>query len=265
MRTAALVLRSSCLAALCFAALSMPARAQATGLLPEEKCVPEVGEPGDTIAVVGMHLENTAFVRFGAVVGGFVGFKAINVVPSSVSGGRVEATVPAMNAFVPPIAGSDPIGVVTCLDSNFQPISPDHTFWYLEITFGDVKTEGVASTPTVGPKPVISFKPTGNAPDAGNPDCVLLLEQAPIGADAFLIAGFPDMPPYNVIGSGEVVIDFTRPYLIVGPVSGDANGTHEQAAPIPAALAGATLALQWFVRETGTHNLLMSNAIVAKL
>jgi hypothetical protein len=115
-------------------------------------------------------------VRFGAVVGGFVGFKQILVAPTSVDAGRVECVVPAMNAFVPPIAGSDPIGVVTALDANFQPVSPDHTFWYLEITFGDVKTEGNASTPTLGPKPVISFVPAGNAPDAGNDNCVMLLE-----------------------------------------------------------------------------------------
>lgn len=244
-------------------ALAAPARAQITvGLQPE------VADPGDVVAVLGTGLQGATHVRFGAIVGGFVGFMSIQVPVASVTPTRVEAQVPQFGSFLPPppLADGDPIGIVELLDAAGQPIGQPLAIWYLEITWGDVTTQGKGSALPQGVgKLVISFVPAGNQPVAGNDDLQLLLENAPPGALAFLVAGLPDMPPYVQVGTGLVVVDFAKPWLAIGPVPVDPSGTAVLPAPVPAAVDGITVALQWFLQDPGGGPLLVSNAFVALL
>jgi len=240
-----------------------PARAQSTDAL-----VPEVGEAGDVIAIVGTGLQDTTQVMFTAIVGGFVGFMSLVVPVASVTPTRVEVQVPKFNSFLPPppLADGEPIGLVTALNAAGQPIAGQLEFWYLEITFGDVQTLGKGSVLPQGEgKLVISFDPQGDQPVAGNPDLQLKLENAPAGAQAFLVAGVPDVPPYQQVGTGLVVVDLALPWVAIGPVLADATGTAVLPAPVPAAADGLTVALQWLLKDPASGKLLLSNAFVANL
>jgi hypothetical protein len=248
------------LATIIFAA--MPAHAQTT-----ESLVPEVGEPGDVISIVGTGLQDTTDVMFTAIVGGFVGYMSVVVPAANVTPTRVEVQVPQFGSFLPPppLADGEPIGLVTALDALGQPIAGQLEFWYLEITWGDVQTLGKGSTLPHGAKLAISFEPHGDQPVAGNPDLQLKLVSAPAGAQAFLLVGVPAVAPYPPVGTGLLVVDLTLPWLAIGPVPVAPSGSALLPAPVPAAADGITVALQWILKEPGTGKLMVSNAFVALL
>jgi hypothetical protein len=255
---------SRCAAAFLVALLVAPLRAQTT-----DRLVPEVGEPGDVIAIEGTELQDTTHVMFMAIVGGFVG-SATQVVPvQSATPTRVEVLVPEFNGFIPPLPGGlggAPIGLVTALDAQGRILAGQLEFYYLEILFGDVQTLCIGSARPGGAGTLaISFTPKGGAPQAGNTALQLELENAPAGALAFLAAGLPLAPPFPPVGSGELVVDLAGPSVLIGPVLTDSTGTALLIAPVPASAAGVTVAMQWFTREPGTTKLLVSNAFVALL
>ena len=258
-------MRSAALSALLAALVVAPLRAQTT-----ERLVPEVGEPGDIIAIEGTGLQDTTHVMFMGIVGGFVGSMTPVVPVISATPTRVEVKVPALGSFLPPHLpggqGGQPIGLVTALDAAGHPIGGQLQFYYLEITFGDVQTLGQGSalpgdTGTLS----ISFEPHGGAPKADNLALQLELENAPAGAQAFLAAGLPLAPPFPMVGTGQLVVDLASTSLLIGPFMADGTGTAIMAAPVPASASGVTVALQWFAREPGGTKLLVSNAFVALL
>ncbi|HEX5011095.1 MAG TPA: hypothetical protein VFY71_11915 [Planctomycetota bacterium] len=258
-------LRPAVSSALMAALLVAPLRAQTT-----ERLVPEVGEPGDIIAIEGTGLADTTQVMFMGLVGGFVGSMTPVVPVISATPTRVEVEVPAFGSFLPPHLrggqGGQPIGLVTALDAAGHPIGGQLQFYYLEITFGDVQTLGQGSALPGGPGTLaIAFEPHGGSPKAGNLALQLELENAPAGAQAFLAAGLPLAPPFPQLGTGQLVVDLASTSLLIGPFMADATGTAIMAAPVPASAAGVTLALQWFAREPGSSKLLVSNAFVALL
>jgi hypothetical protein len=62
---------------------------------------------------------------------------------------------------------------------------------------------------------------------------------------------------------GLLVVDTSVPFLVLGPHAVDVNGRAQAKLPIPA-VAGATVALQWFTREPVTDKSLISNDLVVR-
>jgi hypothetical protein len=243
----------------------LPAFAPATA----QVLVPPVAEPGDVLAIEGTGLSATAHVDFLAIVGGFIGFTHVVVPPLSVSDTRVEVEVPFIGHFLPPppLADGDPLGNVGLLDAGFQLVGSQQPLWYLEITFGAVQTVGQGSpqpAPDTG-EIVVGFALAGGAPAAGNADFELELHNATPGAPAFVLAGRPDQPPYPVLNGGELVVDLTAPFVLLGPYPVDAAGVARAPLPVPAAAAGATVALQWAFRHPQDNSLRLSNTLLAQL
>ncbi len=231
--------------------------------------VPPVAEPGDVLAIEGTGLSATAHVDFLAIVGGFIGFTHVVVPPLSVSDTRVEVEVPLIGHFLPPppLADGDPLGNVGLLDAGFQLLGTQQPLWYLEITFGAVQTVGQGS-PQLAPDTgeiVVGFDQAGGAPAAGNAAFELELHNATPGAQAFVLAGRPDLPPHPVINGGELVADLTVPFVLLGPYPVDAAGVAQAPLPVPAAAAGATVALQWAFRHPQDNSLRVSSALQAQL
>ena len=251
--------RLAAVAALALVLAARPAAAQQTS--------PNIGEPADVIAIEGSGLAGTTQVDFLAIVGGFVGFLHAVVPPLSVSDTRVEVAVPVFGSFLPPPpqADGDPIGLVQLLDSHGQPIGTGVTIWYLEITFGAVTTIGQGSTQPDGHEFVLGFDQAGGAPAPGNAAFELELTDGPPGAPAFVFAGVPAMPPFPMVNGGAVVIDFTRPHLILGPYVIAGDGTAQAKLPVPAAVTGVTIALQWAYRHPANGAVLVSRTLRASL
>lgn len=247
------------LAALAVVALAAPAAAQQT--------TPNLGEPGDVVAIEGSGLAGTTQVDFLAIVGGFVGFLHAVVPPLSVSDTRVEVAVPVFGSFLPPppAGDGDPIGLVQLLDGHGQPIGTGVTIWYLEITFGAVTTIGQGSTQPDGHECVLGFDHAGGAPAPGNAAFELELTDGPPGAPAFVFAGVPAMPPFPMLNGGAIVIDFSRPHVILGPYVIAADGMAQAPLPVPAAVTGVTIALQWAYRHPANGAVLVSRALRASL
>lgn len=243
---------------LALAALAEPATAQQT--------VPNIGEPGDIVAIEGTGLGATTQVDFLAIVGGFVGFLHAVVPPLSVSDTRVEVAVPVFGSFLPPppLADGDPIGLVQLLDDHGQPIAA-RSIWYLEITFGAVTTIGQGSTQPDGHELVLGFDQAGGAPAPGNAAFELELTDGPAGAPAFVLAGVPAAPPFPMVNGGAIVIDFARPHLILGPYVIAGDGTGQAPLPVPAAVTGVTIALQWAYRHPANGAVLVSRTLQAIL
>ena len=241
------------------ALLAAPAAAQQT--------TPNIGEPGDIVAIEGTGLAGTTQVDFLAIVGGFVGFLHAVVPVRSVTDTRVEVEVPMFGSFLPPppLADGDPIGLVQPLDALFQPIGTGVTIWYLEITFGAVTTIGQGSTQPDGTELVLGFDHVGGAPAPGNSAFELELTDGPPGAPAFVLAGVPAMPPYPMVNGGAIVVDFARPHLILGPFPIALDGTAQAGLPVPAALTGVTIALQWAFRHPANGAVLVSRTLQASL
>ena len=231
--------------------------------------VPPVAEPGDVIAFEGAGLSATTGVDFLAIVGGFIGSTHIVVAPLSVSDTRVEVKVPFFGHFLPPppLADGDPLGNVGLLDAGFNLVGAQQPLWYLEITFGAVQTVGQGSpqlAPDVG-EIVVGFDQAGGAPAAGNAAFELELHNAAPGAAAFVLAGRPDLPPHPLINGGQLVVDLTAPFVLLGPYAADAQGVAQAPLPVPAAASGLTAALQWAFKHPQDNTLRLSNALQAEL
>jgi hypothetical protein len=254
--------RNSALASVAALALLVAAPSSAA-----QQTVPNIGEPGDIVAIEGSGLAGTTQVDFVAIVGGFVGFMHAVVPPESVSDTRVEVEVPMFGSFLPPppLADGDPIGLVQLLDALGQPIGTGSTIWYLEITFGAVTTIGQGSTQPDGTELVLGFDHHGGAPAPGNSAFELELTGGPAGTPAFVFAGVPAMPPYPMVNGGAIVIDFARPHLILGPYAIGVDGTAQAALPVPAAVTGVTIALQWAFRHPDNGAVLVSRTLQAIL
>jgi hypothetical protein len=232
-----------------------------------QQTVPNIGEPGDIVAIEGNGLAGTTQVDFLAIVGGFVGFLHAVVPPVSVSDTRVEVVVPFFGSFLPPppLADGDPVGLVQLLDAEGGLIGMPRTIWYLEITFGAVKTVGQGSTLPDGTELGLGFEHSGGAPAAGNAAFALELSQGPIGTPTFVIVGVPANPPFPTINGGSLVINFQRPHLILGPYPIGVDGLAQAALPVPASVTGVTLAFQWAFRHPANGAVLVSRALVADL
>lgn len=228
---------------------------------------PNIGEPGDVVAIEGTGLAGTTQVDFLAIVGGFVGFLHAVVPPVSVSDTRVEVIVPMFGSFLPPppLADGDPIGLVQVLDAQGQPIGTGVTIWYLEITFDAVNTVGQGSSLPDGRELVLGFDHAGGAPAAGNAAFELEMTDGAPGAPAFIFAGLPATPPYPIINGGALVIDFERPHVILGPFTIGIDGTAQAALPVPASVMGLNLALQWAFRHPANGAVLVSRTLQAIL
>jgi len=240
-----------------------------SGLAPAQVLVPPVGEPGDILAIEGTGLGATQHVDFLAIVGGFVGFEHMLVAPLSVSDTRVEVQVPLSGHFLPPppLADGDPVGLVTLLDGSFGALGAQVPFGHLEITFGAVQTLGQGSPlPAPAPgRPVVAFDLAGGAPAAGNGAFELELHAAAPGAACFVLAGRPATPPYALLNGGTLVTDLTLPFVLLGPWVADAQAVAQARLPVPGALAGLTVSLQWAFRHPQDNVLRVSNALVADL
>ncbi|HZM00432.1 MAG TPA: hypothetical protein VFD43_09290 [Planctomycetota bacterium] len=232
-----------------------------------QQTVPNIGEPGDIVAIEGTGLAGTAQVDFVAIVGGFVGFLHAVVPPVSVSDTRVEVEVPLFGAFLPPppLADGDPIGFVTLWDHQGQPIGESRAIWYLEITFGAVQTVGQGSPQPGGTELVLGFDHAGGAPAAGNPAFQLELPGGPPGTPAFVFAGLPATPPFPLINGGALVVDFERPHLVLGPYPIGLDGLAQARLPVPASVSGLTIVLQWALRHPANGAVLVSRTLQAML
>ena len=228
---------------------------------------PNIGEPGDVVAIEGTGLAGTTQVDFLAIVGGFVGFLHAVVPPVSVSDTRVEVIVPAFGSFLPPppLADGDPIGLVQLLDGQGQVIGTGVTIWYLEITFGAVTTIGQGSSLPDGRELVLGFDHAGGAPAAGNSAFELEMTDGAPGTPTFIFAGVPAASPFPMVNGGAIVIDFARPHLILGPFATALDGTAQASLPVPAAVSGLTIALQWAFRHPANGAVLVSRGLRASL
>jgi hypothetical protein len=243
------------------ALLAAPAAAQTL--------VPPVAQQHDIIAIEGTGLAGTAHVDFLAIVGGFIGSMHLVVPPLSVTDTRVEVEVPTFGSFLPPppLADGDPIGNVGLLDASFNLIGTQQPIWYLEIHFGAINTVGKGS-PQVAPDVgdiAIAFDHKGGAPAAGNASFELELHNGTPGAAAFVLAGRPDFPPNPVINGGELQVDLSVPFILLGPFPVNAQGVAEVKLAIPDVLAGQLVMLQWAFRHPADNTLRLSNGLQALL
>ena len=258
-RTSLRIVSTALVAAIALVGAPTSAAAQQTN--------PNIGEPGDIVAIEGTGLAGTTQVDFLAIVGGFVGFLHAVVPPLSVTDTRVEVMVPMFGSFLPPppLADGDPIGLVQLLDGQGQVIGTGVSIWYLEITFGAVTTIGQGSPLPDGRELVLGFDHHGGAPAAGNSAFELELTDGPRGTPAFIFAGLPATPPFPMINGGAIVIDFQRPHLILGPYAIGLDGTAQAPLPVPASVAGVTIALQWAFRHPANGAVLVSRGLRATL
>lgn len=258
-RTSFRIVSTTLLVALALLVAASSAAAQQT--------VPNIGEPGDIVAIEGTGLAGTTQVDFVAIVGGFVGFMHAVVPPESVTDTRVEVEVPMFGSFLPPppLADGDPIGLVQLLDAQGQPIGHGVEIWYLEITFGAVTTYGQGSPLPDGHELVLGFDHAGGAPAPGNSAFELELTDGPPGAPAFIFAGVPTNPPYPMINGGAIGIDFERPHLILGPYAIGLDGTAQAPLPVPASVTGLTIGFQWAFRHPANGAILVSRSLQAIL
>jgi len=105
----------------------------------------------------------------------------------------------------------------------------------------------------------------GGAPAAGNAAFELELTDGAPGAPAFIFAGVPAATPYPMVNGGAIVIDFARPHLILGPYAIALDGTAQAPLPVPAAVSGVTIALQWAFRHPANGAVLVSRGLRASL
>jgi hypothetical protein len=234
--------------------LSVPAVAQTV-----DRIVPEAFAPGDVVTLHGSGLSGITDVPFTAIVGGFVGQWTIVQPIATATDTEVQVIAPLFNSFVPPFAGSSPFGTV-------GPVA-GKTFdaFYMEGTFGQVDTAGKGSQ-TPGSdldKLVVSFDLAKGAPEPGNANFTLLLQQAPPGGFAFVLAGQQAAVPVQV-GGGVLVVDVAGPFLMLGPFAVGGTGDASAALPLPVGL-GVEVALQWGMKDPGSGKTLISNALIIQL
>jgi hypothetical protein len=68
-----------------------------------------------------------------------------------------------------------------------------------------------------------------------------------------------------MVNGGTIVIDFSRPHVILGPYAIAGDGTAQAPLPVPAAVTGVTIALQWAYRHPDNGAVLVSRALRASL
>lgn len=224
-----------------------------------DRIVPEVFSPGDVVTLHGHGLGTLTQVGFTATVGGFAMTWTLIQPPSVVTDTELLVVAPKFGNFVPPIAGSSPLGHVGGVLFAAQ------AAFFTQGTFGQTTTAGKGSpTPQSAlDKLAVSFVLASGGPELGNSNFRLMLEQAPPGAQAFVVAGLPAAAPLPFAG-GVLAVDLQGPWLLLGPFAVNAQGDATAPLPIPASV-GATVALQWFTRDPATQAPLISNALVAEL
>jgi len=245
-------LRPAVRRSVCILLLSIPAVAQTV-----DRIVPEAFEPGDVVTLHGSGLSGVTQVPFKAIVGGFAGQLTLQAPVATATDTEVQVQAPLFNAFVPPFAGSSPFGTVGPVGSSTLP------GFFMEGTFGQCTTTGKGS-PTPGSdldKLVVSFDLTQGGPDPGNSSFTLLLEQAPPGTLAFVLAGRPAATPVQV-GGGVLGVDVSVPFLLLGPHAVNAKGDASALLPLPSGL-GVDVALAWGLKSGGQT--LISNTLVLQL
>ena len=226
------------------------------------RATPEAASPGDLVILDGTALGGTTVVRFFASVGGFVGTWTVDVVPSSVSATQVTAVVPTMAGFAPPgaIPPGDPVGTITTLGPG---TSNSLAFFYIQAT-PTVTTLGTGTTqPGVLGKAVVGFTIAGGPPVPPNPGFTVTLENAVPFSVAFLALGFPESPPFPMVGDGTIVLDQSMGIVFIGPFFVDGAGDVRVNLPIPPSL-GITPALQWLT-DGGIGGTFVSNGLQADL
>jgi hypothetical protein len=225
---------------------------------------PRVGDPGDTIRLLGTNLGSVNAVRFTATVGGFVGTWTITVAPLSVSSEEIVAVVPTFNSFAPAqaIPPGELVGFISLLTGAAETVPLP--FGYLESTFSAVATIGTGGSEPAGLSPRISFDLDGGLPSAGNQKFQAEVFGSPQPWAALLGVGFPAQTALPLFG-GELWIDPLAPYVLL---NGDISLVPSIKLPIPSQAQGVTVAMQWFTVSgfSPSHPVIaISDALIATL
>jgi hypothetical protein len=226
---------------------------------------PEAAAPGDEVVITGTGLGLTQDVVFRATTGGFFSPQNRIATPTIVTPNVVIVTVPLVNAFVPPVAGSSPHGLVFVRDAGGT-LSNSTPFFFMEATFGQVTTAGAGTSQSNGLRAATSFTNAGDAPTAGNAAFVLTLDNAVPGSPAILAFGFAANPPFAMVGDGEVVIDILQPFQVLPlTFTVDLAGRIFFPVSIPNVMLNATIAIQWAMVDAGTGSVVIAKGLFAQI
>lgn len=253
--------RSTATIALVFLA-ALPAMAQPVIV----SVLPEAASPGDRIVIAGSNLGGVTQVRFTAVVGGFVGITNVDVAPLAVSATEVTVVVPLVNSFTPPQATppGDPLGTVRARTANGT-LSATLPFWYMEATFGQIRSAGAPTTQSSGRQAATSFVIAQGPPVPGNGAFTLTLDLGPSSFPVLLAVGSEATPPLLPVGDGLVAIDTGLPFAILQGLATDGSGRSLLPVPLPAAPLGVSLVAQWAFIDPGSGLPAVARALVAAL
>jgi hypothetical protein len=215
---------------------------------------PAAAAPGALLRLDGAELGGVRSVRFTAL--GANDELLVREAPI------VSADATTLRVVVPAFADAgaapqSPWGWVTVAGAPPQPL------YFLEGTAGRVRVAGAGTQLANGERLAVSFDPLDGPPSGGNAQFRLVLQGAPAGAPALVLAGPLADGPRLRVGDAALGLDLASSFVVAGSCLTGADGTASLSLPVPA-LSGVTVAVMWAVVKP-CGRLAFSDTLVANL
>jgi hypothetical protein len=215
---------------------------------------PAAVAPGALLRLDGVALASVKSVRFTAL--GANDELLVREQPVvAADGSSLRVVVPAFaDAGAAPLS---PWGWVSVAGALPQPL------FLMEGTAGRVRVSGAGTQLASGERLTVSFDPLGGPPAGGNAQFRFVLQGAPAGAPALVIAGPPVDGPRLRVGDAALGLDLASSFVVAGSCLTGADGTACLSLPVPA-LSGVTVAALWAVVKP-CGRLAFSDTLIASL